>query len=229
MTKKFFKIDNTYFEGVSQYNRKDAIIAIIIYLVIMMAYYIMGLIYMKKGLYIGIEVNVGLAILCFLAIKLRKQSLSSIGFTKRNFKKSMLLGLILGLIVLIANNLGNVIGGNEIRSLSILMEKFVYFLLVIALVEEIIFRGYLQTRIYGIIKKRIPSILIISFLFMIMHIPFQMGYANMNFITYIANNWITLCFTFLWHIIFNFLYMKYNSIIAPTIFHGFLDWSNYIF
>jgi uncharacterized protein len=64
---------------------------------------------------------------------------------------------------------------------------------------------------------------------MSMHIPFQMGVSHMNFLSYISNNFITLIFTFGWHIVFNFMYAKYNSIAAPTIFHTIMDWSNDLF
>jgi len=64
---------------------------------------------------------------------------------------------------------------------------------------------------------------------MLMHIPFQMGYTEMGLLSYVQFNWLTLSFTFIWHIVFDFLYRKYNAIYAPTIFHGLMDWANYLF
>jgi hypothetical protein len=66
-------------------------------------------------------------------------------------------------------------------------------------------------------------------MFMSMHIPFQMGVANVDIITYVSTNIITLVFVFFWHLVFNFGYAKYNAIAGPTIFHGIMDWSNYLF
>ncbi|WP_083879838.1 CPBP family intramembrane glutamic endopeptidase [Desulfitobacterium dichloroeliminans] len=102
-------------------------------------------------------------------------------------------------------------------------------MLVISLVEEIIFRGYIQTRLYGLIKRPLFAIILGGILFMLMHIPFQIGYAKMGLFAYIQVNYITLMFTFIWHVVFDFLYRKYNTIYASTIFHGLMDWANYLF
>lgn len=227
--KSFFETDSLYKEMVSKYTHVDGIASIIFYALLMGVYYIMGVIYDTKNIYLGNQINIILSVICIIYVLARSHKLSSIGFSKRNFDKSLIMGLVAGGIILIIQLLLGVIAGRQFSPVSKLMTKFIYFLITIGLTEEIIFRGLIQTRIYGIVKKPKTAILLTAFMFMSMHIPFQMGAAHMGFFEYIFNNFITLIFTFGWHLVFNFMYSKYNSIVGPTIFHAIMNWSNYLF
>jgi len=225
----FFNLDKEYKDTVRRYERKDGILAIVSYILIMLLYYVMGVVYAKQNLYLGYYVNFFMATFCIICVLIRKQPIKSIGFNKNNLLKSMLLGLILSSVLLIINLISGILGGCQFDTVSRLIQKLGYYFFVIALVEEIIFRGFIQTRIYGITKNSVFAIMVVGFMFMTIHIPFQMGVAKMGLLTFIVNNYITLLFTFVWHFVFNFLYSKYNSIVAPTIFHAIMDWSNVIF
>ena len=93
-----------------------------------------------------------------------------------------------------------------------------YYFVVIGLAEEIIFRGYIQTRIYGLIKKDVPAIAMTGVLFYAMHLPYQMPVNGMQL------SLINFAIMFALHIVMNFLHRKYNSLAAPMVFHGLLDW-----
>ncbi|MFL0268053.1 CPBP family intramembrane glutamic endopeptidase [Candidatus Clostridium radicumherbarum] len=227
--KGFFTIDKEYKDTVEKYNYKDGISAITFYLLVIVLYYVMGVLYGKKNLYLGYEANLFLAILCILFVLFYKQPIKTIGFGKKNLSKSLILGLVLSAVLLIINLILGISGGYRFNTASKLILNFGYYFFVIALVEEIIFRGFIQTRIYGIIEKPFIAVIVTAFMFMAFHIPFQMGASHMKFLAYVSNNYITLLFTFLWHIVFNFLYTKYNSIAAPTVFHAVMDWCNVLF
>lgn len=227
--KDFFKVDLKYKESVLKYGQTDGILALIIYSLVMIFYYAMGIVYARTNLYLGVLINLVLAFVCIAFALIKKQNLESIGFSRKNLKKSIILGVIFGLVVLLVNLIPGLMSGKILNTLPNLLVNLLYYLVIIALVEEIIFRGYIQTRIYGLVKKPILAILLTAFLFMSIHIPFQMYVNHMNFILYISSNYITLVFTFIWHIVLNFLYTKYNSIVAPTIFHTIMNWSNYLF
>jgi len=227
--KDFIKMDENYQSTVSTFTRIDGIFAIISYIILMGIYYIMGVIYEEKSIYLGIQVNLLLAVICVIFTLFRKQTLESIGFGKRNISKSIIFGIKFSVIIVAIQLVSGITSGLHFNCFSKLTSQFFYYFIIIALVEEIIFRGFIQTRIYGLIKKPQVAILITAFMFMSMHIPFQMGVSHMNFLAYISNNFITLLFTFGWHIVFNFMYAKYNSIAAPTIFHTIMDWSNELF
>ncbi|PKM90982.1 MAG: hypothetical protein CVU87_00245 [Firmicutes bacterium HGW-Firmicutes-12] len=225
----FFNTDESYKEQVAEYQKKDTMMAIVVWGIVMVTYYFMGQLYANKGVYLGIQVNMVLAILCIWFILLRKQKITTIGFTKGNAVKSIILGSVLGVLIVIGNNVINIVEGSQLAPLQSIAKNFIYYMLVISLVEELIFRGYIQTRIYGLVKKPILAIILGGILFMLIHIPFKMGQAKMGLFTYLQLNWITLIFTFIWHVIFDFLYRKYNTIYAPAIFHGLMDWANYLF
>lgn len=227
--KGFFKIDEEYKKSLQKYEFKDGIFAVVYYLLAMILYYAMGQIYAMKNLYLGYQVNFFLVLLCIAYVSIRKQGLKTIGFGKRNLKESLVLGLSVSAILVVITIVSGILAGRHFNAVPKLIIDFGYYLIVIALVEEIVFRGFIQTRIYGMIKNPILAIIVSALMFMIIHIPFQMGAAHLDFISYISRNFLTLLFTFVWHIVFNFMYSKYNSIAAPTVFHAIMDWCNVLF
>lgn len=229
MIRNFFKTDESYKFQVISHGKKDALAAIAFWGVVMGTYYLMGQIYADKGVYLGVLVNLVLGSLCIAFILLRKEKMMTIGFTKNNAFKSIILGGILGILVVIGNNVMNIVWARQLVQIQSIIANLVYYMLVISLVEEVIFRGYIQTRIYGLVKKPLFAIILVGILFMLIHIPFQMGQAKMGLFAYIQRSWITLIFTFIWHVVFDFLYRKYNTIYASTVFHGLMDWANYLF
>lgn len=229
LLKNYFKTDEAYREQVRDYGKKDAVMALAFWGVVMGIYYFMGQIYAFKGLYMGIPVNIGLASLCMAWVVLRKEKISTIGFTKNKAIKSFALGGVLGALIVIGNSATNIILGRSLASIQTVTIYFVYYLVAISLVEEIIFRGYIQTRIYGLIKKPLFAIILGGILFMLVHIPFRMCCAKMCLLAYVQQNYMTITFTCIWHVVFDFLYRRYNSIYAPSLFHGLLDWANCLF
>jgi uncharacterized protein len=227
--KTFFSAGEEYLTEVREYKQKDGFYALGLYLVLLILYYFMGVLQGAKNIYLGYQVNLFLALLVICLTLIRRQSLRSIGICKRNLGKSLLLGLIPSVILLTVMLIIGFVGGGRLAGPITLMGDFLYYLFIIGFVEELLFRSYIQTRIYGLIHNSILAVIITGILFMLMHIPFQMGAARMGILEYIGNNYITLLFTFLWHIVFRFLYAKYNHILAPTIFHTVLNWSGSLF
>lgn len=230
LIKCFFITDKFYKEDVLTYEKVDAYIALIYYIFFMALYYFMGSVYAEKQVYLGVQINIISAVICLIIIKVRKQKLSTVGFSMYKMKKSLILGSALGVMLLLASSiLPNLLSGNQIISVKEFFYNIFYYFIVIGLVEELIFRGYIQTRMYGLINKKTPAILVTAVLFMLMHIPFQMGKSNMGLLEFISNNANWLLLTGMWHIAFDFLYRKYNNILSGTIFHGFMNFGNSLF
>jgi len=166
----------------------------------------------------------------FLILKLRGQSLRSVGIKREHAGKSILIGLVGSIPFSIMNAIGPIHSGKTINpDFWENLWTFLYFLLCIAFAEELVFRAFLQTRIQGLIKNKWASIIIVGMLFGLMHIPFQMIRANMplmDFILYDLSHLITTC---LIHIYFVYLYTRHNNIIAPTLAHALMDFSYDIF
>lgn len=227
--KAFFRTDEEYTDMIKIYRPRDGALAIIIYILVMVLYHIMGVLYAEKNLYLGYQINFFLAVLCIVCALFRKQSIATLGFTKKNLFKSIFLGLALSAVLFIVNLAIGISGKYSFNAIQILIKNFLYYFFVIALVEEIIFRGFIQTRIYGIIKNPVWAVILTGFMFMSVHVPFQMYAVNMGMTAYIESHYVNLISTMVWHVVFNFMYMKYNSIAAPTVFHGIMDWCNVLF
>ncbi len=219
MIKRFFSSDSSYKEMIAQYTTVDGIIAIGLYVLLMFVYYFMGVLFVNKQIYLGVPVNLLLIVLCILLVLVRKQKLASIGITIQKIKQSLLTGTILGIIFsFFMNVLPNILAGGKFITADRAFYNIFYYFVVISLSEEVVFRGYIQTRIYGLIKRDIPAMIVTGFLFYAMHLPFQMPVNGMQID--LMNMIIILAL----HFVMNFLYRKYNSLVAPTIFHGLLDW-----
>lgn len=219
MIKKFFSPNDTYKEMISHYTKTDGILAITIYVLLMFIYYFMGVLVIRKQIYLGIPVNLLLIIACMILVLVRKQKLSSIGFTLKNIGKSLLTGTVLGIIFsFFMNVLPNILAGGKIISVNQAIYNIFYYFIIISLTEEVIFRGYIQTRLYGLIKNDNQAVLLTGFLFYTFHLPFQMPVNGMQM------NLINMAVMVFLHFVINSVYRKYNSLAGATVFHGLLDW-----
>ncbi len=219
MINKIFSPNDTYKEMIQHYTKTDGILAITMYVLLMFIYYFMGVLYIQKQLYLGIPVNLLLIVACIILVLVRKQKLFSIGFTLKNIGKSLMTGVVLGIIFsFFMNVLPNILAGGKIISVNQALYNIFYYFIIISLTEEVILRGYIQTRMYGLIKNDSLAVIVTGFMFYTMHLPFQMPVNGMQI------NLINMVVMVAIHFVINLLYRKYNSLVGPTVFHGLLDW-----
>lgn len=76
-----------------------------------------------------------------------------------------------------------------------------------------VFRGFIQTRIRGIIKNKWLSIVGVGVMFATMHIPFQMLKENISIIEYIQQYYKFLIFASILHIYSVYIYTIQDIII----------------
>lgn len=231
--KSFFHISEEYVLATQQYKKTDFLLALLLYLFVLLIYYILGRVFssdtvkLTEGfifIFTGV-VSIIIIGFTFALCLLRKQKLATIGFDMSKAKQSLKLGLVLTVIVVLLFGTVIVVSDFSIKTdIPLIVMRFFYYLIDIAFVEELVFRGYIGTRIYGCFKNKMIAIAVTGVLFVFMHIPAQMVMADMNFLEYISYAWVNFIFIFLLHFIFQFLYAKYNSIIAPTLFHFAWDY-----
>ena len=225
----FFKTDPSYKQEVSRYKPADGVLAVMVFIVLMLFYYLMGLLQAKANIYLGVPVNLLFIALCAFLVLIRKNGLTSLGFKKKNAGKSALTGLVLGVLLILGNAFIRLSGGQTFAPVDVIISKFFYFLVVIALMEEVVFRGYIQSRLFGLLRHNAVATGVAGILFTLMHIPYQMGAAGQDLVTFCQNNWWWFITLFIWHLVFTYLFRRFNSILAPTIFHALMDWSNILF
>lgn len=221
---KILQADKEYDNNLKQYTRKDAILSFILFEIIILNYSILAVLqtkfeFIKENiLLVGCIFNVLMIVITILFIKLNKQTLSTIGISKGRWKSSIIIGIIVASFLFYNNCISNLISGSKLISIQEILILLVYYLLV-AVCEEFVFRGYIGTRIYGLIKKRWLAVFVVGILFIVMHFPYRMiAYGmTLNDLTIKNFNWIIDLF--ITHLVFNFIYLKTNSLYGAIIPH----------
>ena len=213
-----------YNDNLKKYDKKDGMLAILLFAIIIIMYALLGILYKNNSFIkdnikiIGCLFNLLLIIVTILFVKLRKQRLETIGL-KGRWKLSIILGGILSLFYFYCNCLDHLINGEKLISITIILFLMIYFLLV-SVCEELVFRGYIGTRLNGLFKNKYIVIIVTGILFVVMHFPYRVIAANMS-LTDFDIGWLINLFIF--HLIMNFIYMKTNSIYGSIIPHWISD------
>ena len=218
------KINDKYNDNLRKYNKKDGMLAILLFAIIIIMYASVGILYKNNSFIkdnikiIGCLFNLLLIIVTILFVKLRKQRLETIGL-KGRWKLSIILGGILSLFYFYCNCLDHLINGEKLISITSILFLMIYFLLV-SVCEELVFRGYIGTRLNGLIENKYIVIIVTGILFVVMHFPYRVIATNMS-LTDFDIGWLINLFIF--HLIMNFIYMKTNSIYGSIIPHWISD------
>ena len=213
-----------YNDNIKKYDKKDGMLAILLFVITIIMYALLGILYKNNSFIkdnikiIGCLFNLLLITVTIIFVKLRKQGLETIGL-KGRWKLSIILGGVLSLFYFYCNCLDHLINGEKLISITSILFLMVYFLLV-AICEEIVFRGYIGTRLNGLIKNKYIVIIVTGILFVVMHFPYRMIAANMSLSDFDIG-WIINLFVF--HLVMSFIYMKTNSIYGSIIPHWISD------
>lgn len=235
-TQRVLGANNEYILQANEYGGKDALFALILFIVVMFGLSLVGKLFLHKGnalteIYMvsvtGIYSMIFIG-LVFLFCKIRRKKLVTIGFSMTQAKKSFIFGILLFGLVAILCSVRVIFSGSIIQTdIKLIMIKIIYYLIFIAFMEELIFRAYIGTRFFGFFKNKKLSIAIVGIMFSLEHIPFYMIISQVSLAAYISSNFSKLITLAIIHILFQWLYAKYNSIIAPTILHfiwNYIQW-----
>lgn len=228
--------NDEYVQQTKEYGRKDALIALILYVVMILEFVLMGKIFVQKSspmtetyiFCVTSIVSLNIIGFVFLLCSIRRQKLVTVGFSKTQAKKSFAVGMILFILVVLFGSIWTIISGLKIQTnIGVIIMRIIYYLVFIGFMEELVFRGYIGTRLYGYFTNKRLSLVIVGIMFSLLHIPFHMVLIQMSLSEYLLVNWINLIYIFIFQFVFQWLYSKYNSIVAPTIFHfiwDFIQW-----
>ena len=226
MKTKLFRADPHYLDILQSFTVPDALMALGYYLVILIVYYCTGSIMARTGKYYGVFVNIALMLIPVMICR----KMSSIGLCKRNLKRSLLVSGMIGILfLLISTIIPGISSGAKLLPLKKIASNVIYFFVVIALSEEISFRGYIQPRLYPLVKREWLAVLFGGLLFVFMHYPYQMAARGMTAAQYWPQFIASAPFQFFWHLVFTILYRRYGNIYGSTVLHGLVDLSGGIF
>lgn len=230
--------NDKFIKQTKQYDKIDAFFTLILYLIMLTLFSLLGEFLIHNNSYNNIFLVFGgtgfisliLVGIVFLLCFIRKQKFHTIGLTKINFLKSLSFGLVVSLVFIIVYIIPLISSGSKIQvqtnSLLIIM-NIIYYLIFIALPEEILYRGYFTSRLSGFINNKALSTLLVGIMFSLSHVPFQMILAKMNLINYITANISQLITYVIIHFIFQWMYSKYDNITAPVILHFIWDFTGW--
>ena len=226
MKAKLFRAYPHYLDMLHSFTVPDALMALGYYLVILIVYYCTGSIMARTGKYYGVFVNIALMLIPVMICR----KMSSIGLCKRNLKRSLLVSGVTGILfLLISTIIPGISSGAKLLPLKKIASNVIYFFVAIALSEEISFRGYIQPRLYPLVKREWLAVLFGGILFVFMHYPYQMAARGMTAAQYWPQFIASAPFKFFWHLVFTILYRRYGNIYGSTVLHGLVDLSGGIF
>ena len=218
------------------YKGTDSILAVVLFIVILLANFSMGKIIILNTSFFSTELSVFcitgiysilLIGLVFLFCMSQKQNLSSIGLSKRKIGKSLVIGCICSILIIISRGVIFAVSVSTIRNnASLIIVRIIYFLVFIAFTEEILFRGYIGSRLLS--HQKHLSVIITGIMCSVAHIPFQMAITQTSLMNYIEQNWIGLFSFVITHLIFQRIYSKYNNFAGSTLLHFVLNFSGWL-
>ncbi len=160
-----------------------------------------------------------------------KASLSSVGWTNKNFFKSLYLGIGLGIFFSIEGLLAHTLKYQGISLVELSYASSLVFLValgvsfVTALVEETVFRGYIFSRLWQILKNEWMANLISAFGWSLVHLPitiFVLHYGLLQIFIY-------LFLAFIFGIGSAFLFARTENILSSVLLHVFWGWPIILF
>jgi hypothetical protein len=229
-------IETNYYRSCNNYEKLDGYLAIFYFVYYVLLVYTLGYFrYYLQDFFSIIAANAIIGKFSYyslsatfslfpllIVLKVRKQPLSSLGI--KNEKN--ILAVTYGVLASVPFLVIRLIFTSHFKDLSIsnYLMLFIYYLVLIGFVEEITFRGFIQTRIYALVRNPIISIIIGATFFSIMHIPFQYQISGMTIFEFISKDYQHLLVTFFMHIYFVVIFnISKRNIIAPTVTHSLVN------
>ena len=163
-------------------------------------------------------------VILMLVIAMRRtgQKLGSIGVARANLGRMLALGFSLGAVnLLIAGSVNPLLGARFVGFSSTLLYGLVLFTMV-GFVEEVVWRGYIQTRLIARIGK-LKGLVVTSLAFAVLwHFPVSF-YAEASGDVLGAVAYASL--RFFPALIFGYVMIRSQNIIPSSILHLFYDWN----
>ncbi len=219
------KFNNEYDKIIRQYTKQDGFSALFLFVIFIFLYSLVAILDRffqfdgNQSIIIGNILNLTIILITILFVLIHKQKLDTIGIMKGNWKKSSIIGLIFAFFLFMFNfGIDYFIYGGAVKSIDEILWLMIYYLNV-SLCEEIVFRGYIQTRIYGLIKNKIIALVLVSLLFTFMHFPYRMIAYGMSLEILLFGNFFWVVQLLIMHVIWSLIYSKTNSLYGSIISH----------
>lgn len=193
------------------------LIAIIYWIIYMIGLLIMGVLYKNNIPNYNIIYYILFAT-SILIVLIKDKSIINLGFTKEKIKQNLLISI--GLIVL-TFVISIIIGKYSVVKL---LKAALYYLFYISMMEEVIYRGFIQNYLFGLKINKYFAFIIGALLFSLMHLPFQMYVNNNVSLNYVIEALPQLLFCFMFHLVMCLITYKRKDITIPIALHYAIDY-----
>jgi uncharacterized protein len=229
-------------DGPSTYTRTDGILALVYFVVLLTIYatfYRFAFLPFSKyyleplqgSPVFPIVQQSPLAIMVFLVafafVRFRGQDLSTIGISTSACFKSIAVGVCFSVPIFAvaawqsAERHGNLVHLSAVQAVA----AFAYHFLIIASVEEISFRGYIQSRLAGLISNRWVRTLVVAVIFSAFHVPIQSIIQRVPVLSYVQHNWLILSTHCVMHFYLLYVYQRTGNILSSITTHALNNFS----
>lgn len=219
--RKVLKINEQYNENINTFSKKEGVSALFLFAILFLSYGVFG--YFTKHINenmntcIGIVFNAVISVITIIIVKMNNRNISTIGLKSGKTLLSIVIGGILAGIFFYNNCLSYLSAGSSLVPIRKIILLIVFYFSV-AVCEEFVFRGYIGTRIYSLVKYKSVAVILTGILFVLMHYPYRMFAYGMTLSDFFGNaGWIIDLFVT--HIVFSLIYMKTNSLYGAIIPH----------
>lgn len=171
--------------------------------------------------WIGIVFNTVISAITIIFVKINKRSVETIGLKSGNNVLSITIGGIFSGIFLFNNCISHLLSGSSLIPIRKILLYLVFYFMV-AVCEELVFRGYIGTRMHSLVKHKSLAVILSGILFVFMHYPYRMMAYGMTLSDFFGNTrWIIDLF--ITHVVLSLIYMNTNSLYGAVIPHWISD------
>lgn len=214
-------LNEEYKKNLRTYEKKDGIKAIVVYLIVMALCFLQGWLYttdVSAAVLNGMQIWIPLVFtVLFLGILVfRKVDLDTLGINNNQLLKSMGLGVVGAAILLLLQSLVMVMQGGKITFSLPIMTTWMIFA-ICALEEEFIFRGYIQTRLSGLVEKQWLVGIINAIMFLSIHYPVR--WVISGTFSIFSLSWVYVISLLALHFLCDAVYKKTNCIWGAVVLH----------
>ena len=172
------QLSPNYKHEVAQYTPKDALHALYFatyILLLTLAFWVLTVIFDVSGMagqLSGVLLVIVALMPLFYVIRRKRQELRSLGLHSENWKRAIIAGLFFVAVLLLLYNglLSGLIAGWQFRS-AWTIAWLVIYTLIMAFWEDVVFIGYIQTRLYGLIDEDLQAVFVGGLIFAAFHYP----------------------------------------------------------
>lgn len=211
-----------YRSSLSGYGVRDGVRALVLYVGFMALLVVQGYLY-TTPLPLGVIASLNIVspllatILTLGVLLLRQEKLASVGITRRAFWPSCGWGLALA-VLLIAGVCGcQLIVQRQALSLGGVSGTTIVICLVGAVNEELGFRGYIETRLAGLVRSGVVCSLLTACLFLLVHYPVYWGISGV--VSFSGVTPLRVVCILLLHFLCDFVYRRTNCLWGAMLLH----------